>query len=117
MRYLIDTNIFIFYATDADRLTRDVLAILDDLFEDIGLERRLELAFEWVRYQDLIRWGDAASVLADQGKTTCLGTLDSDGNLQYMTTSDAGFKSYNVLLPFPETEITVNPYITQNTGY
>ena len=30
MRYLIDTNIFIFYATDADRLTRDVLAILDD---------------------------------------------------------------------------------------
>lgn len=87
------------------------------LFEDIKLERRLELAYEWVRYQDLIRWGDAATVLADQGKTTCLGTLDSSGNLQYMTTSDAGFKSYNVLLPFPETEVTVNPNIVQNSGY
>ena len=38
------------------------------LFKAIKNERRLELAFEGVRYQDLIRWGDAAKVLANQGK-------------------------------------------------
>ena len=88
----------------------------DDLFEDIKKERRLELAFEFVRFQDLVRWGEAATVLADQGKSTSLGTF-SNGEEQFYTNSEAGFKSYNVLLPYPEAEITVNPNITQNTGY
>ncbi|SMO88601.1 SusD family protein [Gracilimonas mengyeensis] len=37
------------------------------LFEDIKEERRLELAFEGVRYLDLIRWGDAPRVLGPRG--------------------------------------------------
>ena len=36
--------------------------------DDLKLERRLELAMEAVRFQDLIRWGDAPIVLADNGK-------------------------------------------------
>ena len=83
----------------------------DKLFEDIKLERRLELAFEFVRYQDLIRWGDADKVLADQGKKIPRG----DGT--YFDFPDAGFKERNWLLPFPDTEINVNPNLKQNAGW
>ena len=34
---------------------------------DVKKERRLELAFEFDRYFDLVRWGDAATVLASKG--------------------------------------------------
>lgn len=81
------------------------------LFNAIKNERRLELAFEGVRFQDLIRWGDASKVLANQGKEIPLG----DGT--YLSLPDAGFKSYNVLLPIPEQEMSVNLLITQNPGY
>ena len=48
-------------------------AMLDPLgsvtMEDIKLERRLELAMEGHRFFDLVRWGDAASELAEFGFT------------------------------------------------
>jgi hypothetical protein len=37
--------------------------------DDIKKERRLELAMEGFRFIDLVRWGDAPSVLADEGFT------------------------------------------------
>ncbi|MDR0429069.1 MAG: RagB/SusD family nutrient uptake outer membrane protein [Tannerellaceae bacterium] len=83
----------------------------EKLFEDIKLERRLELAFEFVRYQDLIRWGDAATVLADEGKRIPRG----DGT--YLDLTDVGFKEKHWLLPFPYTEINVNPNLIQNPGW
>jgi len=83
----------------------------DALFEDIKTERRLELAFEFIRYQDLIRWGDADEVLADQGK------LIPKGDGTYYSNSDAGFTEKNWLLPFPDTEISVNPNLVQNSGW
>ncbi len=89
----------------------DLTSTGDDLFDDIKTERRLELAFEFTRYQDLIRWGDAATVLADQGKEIPRG----DGT--YYSFADAGFKERNWVLPFPDTEISVNQNIVQNTGY
>ncbi|MCD7713303.1 MAG: RagB/SusD family nutrient uptake outer membrane protein, partial [Firmicutes bacterium] len=94
------------------RVNQPALSVTgNDLFAAIKQERRLELAFEWVRYQDLIRWGDAATVLADQGKQIPRG----DGS--YFELSDAGFKERHWLLPFPETEINVNPNIVQNPGW
>ncbi len=36
--------------------------------DDIKKEKRLELWMEGCRYQDLIRWGDAATVLAKRGQ-------------------------------------------------
>ncbi|WP_288205638.1 RagB/SusD family nutrient uptake outer membrane protein [uncultured Parabacteroides sp.] len=83
----------------------------DQLFEAIKLERRLELAFEFVRFQDLIRWGDAEKYLKDKGKRIPRG----DGT--YIEQSDAGFKERHWLLPFPEAEISVNPNIVQNPGW
>ncbi len=81
------------------------------LFAAIKNERRLELAYEGVRFQDLVRWGDASKVLANQWKEIPRG----DGT--YLTVPNAGFKSYNVLLPIPEQEMKVNPKMTQNPGY
>ena len=83
----------------------------EQLFSDIKLERRLELAFEFVRYQDLIRWGDAATALVDQGK------LIPRGNGTNFEFADAGFKERHWLMPFPDTEINVNPNLVQNPGW
>ena len=45
----------------------DVVATGDALFEAIVLERQLELAFEGVRYTDLLRWGRAEQELGALG--------------------------------------------------
>ncbi len=69
-----------------------------DLREAIKLERQLELAFEGVRYPDLVRWGDAAEELAEDGFKT----------------------GRNELWPIPLTEISANNEIEQedqNPGF
>jgi starch-binding outer membrane protein, SusD/RagB family len=54
------------------------------------------LAFEYDRYFDLVRWGDASTVLAGNGY-------------------DAG---KNGLFPIPQVEIDLsNKVLTQNPGY
>lgn len=62
-----------------------------DFLDAILAERRLELLAENFMYVDLIRTGKAKSVL---------GILD-----------------YQLLLPIPNTELRVNPSLTQNPGY
>lgn len=88
-------------------------------FEAIKTERRLELCFEDVRYQDLIRWGDASAVLAAQGKT--YPVMASNGTVEYKSTGNSegkyGFTDKNKLFPFPSTEILLNKNITQNPGW
>lgn len=97
----------------------DLDASLDQagLFAAIKNERRFELAFENCRFRDLVRWGDAASVLGNWGKTCYLGTF-TNGVEDTMSVPDAGFKSgRNELLPIPEAEMLVNKKMTQNPGY
>ena len=89
----------------------DLTSSGDALFEDIKNERRLELCFENKRYQDLVRWGDVETTLADQGHYIPKG----DGT--YYENSSFGYKSKHLLLPFPLTEINVNPNIVQNPGW
>lgn len=87
---------------DADALINEVRArvslapITGATMADLKLERRLELAFEYDRYFDLVRWGDAASVLASQGYDP----------------------AKNGLFPVPQNEIDLsNGVLTQNPGY
>jgi starch-binding outer membrane protein, SusD/RagB family len=84
------------------------------LFEDIKLERKLELAFEGERYFDLQRWGDAYEALKDQG------TSIPDGAGGFLSPEGAGYKqNKNEYLPIPEYEMTVNTAMAgqQNPGY
>ena len=86
--------------------------------EDIIAEKRLELCFECVRYQDLVRWNLGSKYLGDQGKNC--PTLDSNGNVTYQSYNAEGkygYKDRNALLPYPATEIGLNPNIVQNTGW
>ena len=105
--------------------------------DDLKLERRLELAMEAVRFQDLIRWGDAPIVLADKGKklpnflivpkegndlTTAKGIYNAQYDTSVSYTENerelAGWTpNRDELLPYPENEIEVNPNIVQNPGY
>ena len=82
---------------------------------DIKMEKRLELCNEAVRYQDLIRWGDAKTALAEQGKQVPAFTgTDIQWNWQ---NTNYGFKDKNMLLPIPLKEIELNPNMTQNPGW
>lgn len=85
---------------------------------EIKLERRVELFNEFNRWPDLVRWGEAAEVLKDQGKVT----LDLGTNWE--TYSDVssnptfGFRAgVNERLPYPSEECRLNPNIKQNPGY
>ena len=104
---------------------------------DIKTERHLELALESVRFQDLLRWGDAASALANKGKQLpTFRIVPPEGlditsaaaiyNAKYTTEvtytpnekSLAGWTAgRDELLPFPQAEIEVNKNLTQNPGY
>ncbi|MBC6989552.1 RagB/SusD family nutrient uptake outer membrane protein [Hymenobacter sp. BT491] len=67
-------------------------------FKDAVLrERRYELAFEMDRWYDLKRTGTLVSTMKAKGKT--------------------GVQEFNNLLPIPQTELNVNPNLTQNPGY
>ena len=97
--------------------TRAKLPLLTSLtLNDIKKEKQLELCVEQVRFQDLVRWGDAATVLANQGNKVPI----FDGtNITYPYTNDTyGFKAgKHELLPFPEHEMGVNKNLVQNPGW
>lgn len=83
----------------------------------IKTESRLELCWEGQRYENLQRWGDAAIILASKGLKN--PALKPDGSVIWETyNSDAtkcGFKvGKHELLPFPETEMSVNKNMVQN---
>jgi hypothetical protein len=82
---------------------------------DIKTEKRLELCNESVRFQDLVRWGDAASALGQQGKE--IPAFGTEG-VQWLFKNDKyGFQEKHNLLPIPLKEIELNPNMTQNTGW
>ena len=90
--------------------------------DDLKKEKRLELCIESVRFQDLVRWGDAATLLKDQGKQVpALYGIKDDGTMDIRftwTNADAGFVAgKHDLLPFPQAEINVNPNIEQNPNW
>ena len=82
---------------------------------DIKTEKRLELCNECVRYQDLVRWGDAKAVLGNQGKDVPAFT---GKDVQWNWHNDKyGFQDKNSLLPIPLKELELNPNMKPNVGW
>ena len=100
--------------------------------ETVKTEKLLEMWLDGTRFQDLVRWGDAAKELADNGKYypsyyDALSKLGEAKHRGYIDESDADWcaKLYNVgfktgkseLFPFPFNEMQLNPNLVQNPGY
>ncbi len=108
--------------------TRAKLPFKVATLDAIKLEKRLELCSEYTRYQDIIRWGDADSLMKNQGSKTPLliNKARSQGEpdnvvveyVQYNTDpARYGFKPKHYLLPIPATEMRLNPNMVQNEGW
>ena len=100
--------------------------------ETVKTENLREMWLDGTRFQDLVRWGDAAKELADNGKYypsyyDALSKLGEAKHRGYVDASDAdwcakiysvGFKAgKNELFPFPFNEMQLNPNLVQNPGY
>ena len=83
--------------------------------DDIKMEKRLELCLECVRYQDLVRWGDAKSAMGNQGKE--VPAFTTDGIQWNWQNSVYGFQDKHMLLPIPLKELELNPNMQQNPGW
>jgi len=85
-----------FYFNQVRERTGELDPITGVTMQDIKKERRLELAMEGFRFFDLVRWGDAPSVLANRGFV----------------------QGKNEVFPIPQDEIVNSNYtLTQNDGY
>ncbi len=71
-----------------------------EFLEQIKHERLLELTGEGHRFNDLKRWGDLGPELADR---------------------DPGFANFQIgkheLLPIPQSDLDINPNLTQNPNW
>ncbi|MBN9383088.1 MAG: RagB/SusD family nutrient uptake outer membrane protein [Chitinophagaceae bacterium] len=85
-------------------LSNTTAANQSDMALAIEKERRLELAFEGQRWFDLLRTGRALAVMN--------ALKDGNGNnLNY------NVKDYQLLYPVPQTQLDLNPFLEQNSGY
>ncbi|MFN8134737.1 MAG: RagB/SusD family nutrient uptake outer membrane protein [Bacteroidales bacterium] len=78
-------------------------------------ERRLELAFEAQRWDDLVRNGVATSVMLalEEYTYTCSGGEPSDKTKMDYSNCDQN----HWIMPIPQLERDANPNLTQNPGY
>lgn len=96
----------------------------DELREIIRRERRVEFAFEGLRYYDILRWGIAAEELNRQ--YTGMKLTNDPDNFTDFPVDDQGYFIYqqrnfkegiNELWPIPQSERDINKNLTQNFGY
>lgn len=78
-------------------------------------ERRLELAFEGQRWDDLVRSGTAVSTMTGLNEKTYSCVVNLPGNPVKMDYSHV--TNQRLVLPIPQLEIDANPNLTQNPGY
>lgn len=106
---------------------------MDDASYGVKAERRAELFGEGQRFIDLVRWGDAATVLANCGKQTYTCTITQGETINVpgvgdittykteVTTSETGTISFktgkNELFPIPASDVNNNSMLNQNPGW
>lgn len=86
-----------------------------ELLPKILKERQLELAFEWQRWNDLIRYGVVVNTMNNLGEK--LYTCDGNGNAVPGKAVNYNMTQKTALLPIPLTELQANPNLVQNDGY
>ena len=102
--------------------------------ENVKNEKRFELYLEGSRWADLVRWGDAATVLKDQYKSVPNfrdefyengkpsgkphHAVPAPSDTYYNNVTEYGFKAgKNELMPFPHAELVINEALQQNPGW
>ncbi|HMI03500.1 MAG TPA: RagB/SusD family nutrient uptake outer membrane protein [Pedobacter sp.] len=73
-------------------------------------ERRVELAFENHRWSDLLRTGNAKTVINAFG-------VKIRQQLPYLSSDAYVIDDHHLLFPIPQNEVGLNPKIVQNPGY
>lgn len=87
-----------------------------DLKAAIRQERRVELAFENVRYFDTRRWKIAETT--DNGEFKGLNIVGNGADfLKVVTFETRTFAKRHYLFPIPQNEININKALVQNTGW
>ena len=132
--------------TQTDQYPSVITTNQDELRKIVRLERRMELAFESLRYFDIIRWRIADKVLNKpiyglldiaelRSKIVNTGlwffpaipSIDEDGVADFTMMYNDGLVKLlakrifdpkkQYLWPIPATEIQINPNLVQNPGY
>ncbi|PWN71587.1 RagB/SusD family nutrient uptake outer membrane protein [Chryseobacterium phosphatilyticum] len=100
----LNANIYVNKVKNRAGLSSVDITSQTQLLDEIALERRKELIGEGHRWFDLVRTGKAIQVMtAHFQNTPGYGT--------------AAIKSYNLVMPIPQSQINTDPAIKQNTGY
>ncbi len=86
-----------------------------DMKKAILNERRLELAFEAQRWDDLVRFGEASNVMLALNEVTYTCANGVVGPPVQMDYSHCDQNHW--IMPIPQLEIDANPNLTQNQGY
>jgi hypothetical protein len=86
-------------------------------------ERRVELAFEGLRYFDIKRWDLGPTVMNGPYYGSRKGSVDPQtgkvtwANDYILVENRTFYPARKYLLPIPQSELDVNPNMTQNPGY
>lgn len=83
------------------------------LRELVRRERRVELAFEGVRYYDIRRWGIFEQVMNGQ----VLGAINPNTNEPVNVEVRSAKANRDMIWPIPQGELLANPKMTQNPNY
>lgn len=111
-------------------IKKEDVANQEALRQAIRKERRVELAFEGLRYFDVLRWGIAAEVLNHtftgvklsddpsapnyRGSGSTASPVDKNGYYQFEPRT---WSAHNRYWPIPQNDLNINKNLKQNEGY
>lgn len=89
----------------------------DEMREAIRKERRVELAFESVRYFDARRWKIAHEVFDGPAHGLDINAREEENFYKVVVFEERVFRPQDYLWPVPQDELNANPALIQNPGW